>query len=140
MGLLQDFYYSSRMRLFVEFRLLGLMWFGLVICACSPKSDSDRVKIEVLAISQLPHPKKMAYPNAYGVVHVRTATGEEALVALPAILERQVLNAYLEIKVGAQLKLHLQPWETRPAKLKTSFIANDMADLYDHKIYYSESL
>jgi hypothetical protein len=107
----------------------------LLLATCHPPPQDE---IEIIEVSELPDPDKIPYPKAASMCLCRTATGEKILVAIPAIENRKVLSNFTKLKTGTKIRAQLILWPDRPAVARAMAIANDFAEEFELKVYFTE--
>lgn len=96
--------------------------------------------IEILAISKVPAPKTVPYPDGAAICLCQDQNGEKILVAVPAFKKREWLREFKSLKNGVKIRVTLIPWAQRPKNAAAMAIANDFADEFELRLFFIENL
>lgn len=107
-----------------------------ILCLTVQCTKVDKPEIEIIAISSIPDPKTVPYPNGAAICLCRDSAGERILVAVKAFENRQVLASFTDLKPGSKIPAELIPWKDRPEESRAMFLANEFADEFDLKVFF----
>ena len=106
----------------------------LLLAHCNQIPDTDW---EIVEISKIPDPALIPYPNGAAVCLLRNQEGEQVLAAIPAITNRKVRDDFQNLSPGQNFSAKLIPWAERPPKARAMFVANDLEDYFELRIYFA---